>query len=106
MALNGTANVRLTCSIQLTNDIGPDHSALIVSWSSPASTEDGTVSPTPMTQKEFESTLNIPLIMEGQYCCNASLTGNSSVVSACARVEILGNQSICIIIIVSSPVFM
>ena len=91
-ALAGTADVTLTCSIQLTNDIGPDYSALSVSWSSPVPTEAGSVSPTPMTQKEFKSTLNIPLIMKGQYCCNASLTGNSTVVSACASVKILGNQ--------------
>ena len=94
-ALAGTANVRLTCSIQLTNDIGPDDSALSVSWSSPASTEDGSVPPTPMTQKKIKSTLNIPLIMKGQYCCNASLTGKSTMVSACANVEILSNLSIC-----------
>ena len=86
-ALAGTADVTLTCSIQLTNDIGPDYSALSVSWSSPVPTEAGSVSPTPMTQKEFKSTLNIPLIMKGQYCCNASLTGNSTVVSACASVK-------------------
>ena len=93
-ALAGTANVRLTCSIQLINDIGPDDSALSVSWSIPVPTVAGTMSPTPMTQKEFNSTLNIPLIMKGQYCCNASLTGNSTVVSSCASVEILGNQLI------------
>ena len=69
-ALAGTANVRLTCSIQLINDIGPDDSALSVSWSIPVPTVAGTMSPTPMTQKEFNSTLNIPLIMKGQYCCN------------------------------------
>ena len=102
-ALAGTADVRFTCSIQLTNDIGPDCSPLNVSWSSPVPAETESVSPTPMTQKEFKSTLNIPLIMEGQYCCNASLTGNSTVVSACARVEILGNQ-LSIIIIVSSVI--
>ena len=96
-ALAGTADVRFTCSIQLTNDIGPDHSALSVSWLSPVPTEDGSVSPTiPMIQKEFKSTLNIPLIMKGQYCCNASLTGKSTMVS-CANVEILSNLSICII---------
>ena len=70
-ALIGTANVRLTCMIQLTNDIGPDYSALSVSWLMPVPAETESVSPTPMTQKEFKSTLNIPLIMKGQYCCNA-----------------------------------
>ena len=93
-ALAGTADVTLTCSIHLTNNIGPDYSALNVSWLSPISTEDGSVSPTPMTQKEFNSTLNIPLIMKGQYCCRASLTGNSTIVSACANVEILSNLTI------------
>ena len=91
-ALIGTANVRLTCMIQLTNDIGPDYSALSVSWLMPVPAETESVSPTPMTQKEFKSTLNIPLIMKGQYCCNASLTGNSPMVSACTSVETLGNQ--------------
>ena len=87
-ALTGKANVKLTCSIQLTNDIGPDHSALSVSWLTPASTEAGSVSP---TQEEYKTILNIPIIMKGQYCCNASLTGNLTVVSACASVKILGN---------------
>ena len=89
-ALAGTADVTLTCMIQLTNDIGPDYSALNVSWLSLVSSEAGSL--IAMTQKEFKSTLNIPLIMEGQYCCRASLTGKSTVVSACAIVEILGNQ--------------
>ena len=89
-ALAGTANARLTCSIQLTNAIGPDYSALSVSWLNLVSTEDGSL--IAMTQKIFKSTLNIPLIMKGQYCCNASLTGNPTIVSACASVEILSIQ--------------
>ena len=88
-ALAGTADVTLTCSIQLTNDIGPDYSALSVSWLSPVSAENRSL--TTKLQKKFESILSIPLIMKGQYCCNVSLTGNSTVVSTCASVNVLGN---------------
>ena len=89
-ALTGTADVRLTCMIQLTNGIGPDYSALGVSWLSPVSTEDGLL--TAMTQKTIKSIINIPLVMKGQYCCMSSLTGNSTIVSSCVSVKILGNQ--------------
>ena len=89
-ALTGTADVRLACSIQLTNNIGPDYSALSVSWLSPVPAEAGSF--TAMTQNEFKSVLNVSLIiMEGQYCCNASLTGKSNVLPACASVKVLGN---------------
>ena len=91
-ALNGTTNVTLTCSIQLNNDIGPDHSALNVSWWSPASTKPGLLNAVTQIEKTFSSTLNIPLIIQGgQYCCNASLAGNSTVVSSCTIVQVLGN---------------
>ena len=46
-----------------------------------------------MKQKLFNSTLNILHdIMKGQYCCNASLAGNSTVVSSCVNVKTLGNH--------------
>ena len=93
-ALNGTTNVTLTCSIQLNNDIGPDHSALNVSWRSPASIKPGLLTTMSMTQqKSFNSTLKIPLFTQGQlYCCNASLAGNSTVVSYCTDVKTSGIQ--------------
>ena len=92
--LTGTTNVTLTCSIQLNNDIGPDHSASNVSWWSPASTKPGSLTTMSMTQqKSFNSTLNIPLITQGQlYCCNASLAGYSTVVSSCTDVKTSGIQ--------------
>ena len=90
--LNGTTDVTLTCSIQLNNDIGPDHSSLNVSWWSPASTKPGLLTAATQIEKSFSSTLNIPLITQGgQYCCNASLAGNSTVVSSCTNVQVIGN---------------
>ena len=93
-ALTGTADVTLTCSIQLNNDIGPDYSALNVSWWSPASTKPGLLTTMSMTQqKSFNSTLKIPLITQRKlYCCIASLAGNSTVVPSCTDVKILGIQ--------------
>ena len=67
-ALTGTADVRLTCMIQLTNGIGPDYSALGVSWLSPVSTEDG-LSYCYDTENNSKVLINIPLVMKGQYCC-------------------------------------
>ena len=90
--LTGTTNVTLTCSIQLNNDIGPDHSALNVSWWSQAPTKPGLLTAVTQIEKSFSSTLKIPLITEGgQYCCNASLAGNSTVISSCKNVQVLGN---------------
>ena len=93
-ALTGATDVTLTCSIELNNDIGPDHSDLNVSWWSPASTKPGLLTTMSMTlQKSFNSTLKIPLFTQGQlYCCNASLAGNSTVVSSCTDVKTSGIQ--------------
>ena len=93
-ALSGTTDVTLTCSIQLSNDIGPDHSALNVSWWSPASTIPGLLTTMSMTQQKlFNSSLKISPITQGQlYCCNASLARNSTVVSSCTNVKTSGIQ--------------
>ena len=88
-----TQHANITCTVTLSSDIGPNYTALSVFWMT-NSPGDSKVQPlTGVAKNEFSTTLTIPLTNTGQgnYCCNASLVGNATTVSACSTVKILGD---------------
>ena len=91
----GRTHANITCSVTLSSGIGPNYTALSVSWMTNLP-DDSKVQPlTGAAKDEFTKTLTIPLTNTSQsqrnYCCNASLVGNATTVSACSTVEILGD---------------
>ena len=90
---NGRTHANITCTVTLSNDIGPNYTALSVSWMT-NSPGDSKVQPlTGAAKDKFTRSLTIPLTNTGQrnYCCNALLAGNATTVSACSTVKILGD---------------
>ena len=89
----GRTHADITCTVTLSSDIGPNYAALSVFWMT-NSPDDSKVQPlTGAAKDEFTRTLTIPLTNTDQrnYCCNASLVGNATTVSACSTVKILGD---------------
>ena len=89
----GRTRVNITCTVTLSNDIGPKYTALNVSWMT--NYTDGTEMQllTAVSGNKFNRILTVPLTNTGQrnYCCNASLAGKATTVSACSTVETLGD---------------
>ena len=89
-ALVGTPPVVFTCTITLNHDIGPDHSALSVDWSSVKSS----ATPKMGVRNVFLSMTTLTLTQSTQplYCCNARVVG-TKVDMDCSVIEILGEQN-------------
>ena len=88
----GRTHANITCTVTLSSDIGPNYTALSVSWMN--SPDNSKVQPlTGAAKNEFTRSLTIPLTNTDQrnYCCNALLAGNATTVSACSTVKILGD---------------
>ena len=100
VVLLGTQNVKLNCSVELSNQIGPDFSSLIVTWK-----HNGTASQTnPLLSPQvtgnldytdsFISTLTLSSVNysnSGNYCCNVSLSGSVSSMTNCVFLTVSGN---------------
>ena len=93
-----TQNVKLNCSIELSNQIGPDFSSLLVAWkhNGIATQPKPSLSPqvTGYTDK-FHSTLMVSSMdysNSGNYCCSASLSGNVSSMTDCVFLTVSGNH--------------
>ena len=89
----GRTHANITCAVTLNSDIGPNYTALSVSWMN-YSPDDSKVQPlTGAAKNKFTRNLTIPLTNTDQrnYCCNALLAGNATTVSACSTVKILGD---------------
>ena len=90
-ALVGTPPVVFTCTIALNHDIGPDHSALCVEWSSVKSS----ATPKMGVRNVFLSMTTLTLNSSTQtiiYCCNARVVGTKDDMD-CSVIEILGEQN-------------
>ena len=88
----GTDNHLMNCTITLSSPIGPDHSALNVTWlhnNQSISAADGIVEARNITASPtwlFQSDLTLHQISQfddGQYCCIASISGNTTITSDC-----------------------
>ena len=100
VVLLGTRNVKLNCSVKLSNQIGPDFSSLLVTWKN-CGTEiqtSSSLSPqmtgNPEYNDKFISTLtlnNVDYSNSGNYCCSASLAGNASSMTNCVFLTVSGN---------------
>ena len=96
VVLLGTQNVKLNCSIELSNQIGSDFTSLIITWKhndtailSPQLTEN------PGYNDKFNSTLTLSSVdysNSGNYCCSASLAGSASSMSNCVFLTVSGNH--------------
>ena len=91
----GRTHANITCTVTLNSDIdlGPKYTALSVSWMTNYTDDTEMQLLTAVSGKKFNRILTIPLTNTGQriYCCNASLTGKATTVSACSTVETLGD---------------
>ena len=96
--ITGTSNVSIKCTITLNRAIGPDHTALSVTWSGPNLTQHTDVQNIPATTdstKRFQSVLiiqHIAFSSAGQYYCKAHLAGKGSVQSKSSSVSVLGEN--------------
>ena len=87
----GTDIHLMNCTITLISPIGPDHSALNVTWlhnNQSISASDGTVETRDITAptNAILSGLTLHQISQfddGQYCCTASIAGNTTITSDC-----------------------
>ena len=89
--------MKLNCSIELSNQIGPDFSSLLVTWkhNGTATQPKPSLSPqvTGYTDK-FYSTLMVSSVdysNSGNYCCSASLSGSVSSMTNCVFLTVSGN---------------
>ena len=84
----GTQNQMISCTITLSSAIGPDHSALSVTWqhNNQAVSHDRVhVFPTQGVSNVFYSNLTLQPVSQhdgGVYNCAATLTGNEMTIAA------------------------
>ena len=115
VVLLGTLNVKLNCSIELSNQIGPDFSSLLVTWKhNGTSIQMKTSLSLQLTgnlgcNDNFNSTLtlsNVDYRNSGEYCCSASL---ASSMTNCVSLTVSGNHvdfsKICLHYVVYSCMF-
>ena len=94
----GTQTHMISCTVILSSAIGPDHSALSVSWqhnNQTASHDRVHVSPTQGVSNMFYSDLLLQQVSEhdgGVYSCAASLTGNETTIADHVELEVTTNS--------------
>ena len=100
VVLLGTLNVKLNCSIELSNQIGPDFSSLLVNWKRNGTASQTNPSLSPQVTgnlnytNNFISTLTLSSVdysNSGNYCCNVSLSGSVSNLTDCVFLTVSGN---------------
>ena len=93
----GTQTHIISCTITLSSAIGPDHSALSVTWqhnNQTVSHDRVHVSPTQSVSNVFYSNLTLQQVSQhdgGVYHCAASLTGNETKVTDHVELEVTTN---------------
>ena len=95
VVLLGTNNVLVNCSITLNTSIGPDISALQVSWLMNGTELQANTALTPheVHSDSFMSILTFDITgynRTGNYCCIASLAGSVEKLSDCILVNVAG----------------
>ena len=97
-ALKGTNNIIISCTIALNNTIGPDYSALNVTWTHNGS-QSTMLQATPIAMsgtesKKFSSRATIDsnkFSDSGEYCCVAAVIGSGvSNQMGCSTLTVLG----------------
>ena len=89
-----TPSAQINCTTTLSSSIGPDHSALTVTWmhnnqSINASQMSPAASVFTSSFTSVQTLLNISQSDEGQYCCSASFAGLSTE-SDCIDIQVTG----------------
>ena len=85
----GTNSYQMTCFITLSSPIGPNISALSVSWQHNSHTVN--MSKSLIGPNFFDSSLTLSNISEhdsGEYCCTASIAGNQTRLEDCVDVKV------------------
>ena len=103
VALLGAQNVKLNCSIKLSNQIGPDISAILVTWRRNSTAIEKNILLSPgVTENsagyndDFISTLMLSSVdysNNGNYCCSVSLVGSVSTMTDCVFFNVSGNHA-------------
>ena len=94
--LRGTVDLKINCSITLSSPIGPDHSALNVTWLHNVSSVNMIENSLSTNQREninFTSALSISSVeytSSGNYCCVASVTGTTTTKFDCVNLTVSG----------------
>ena len=103
----GTQTHMISCAITLSSAIGPDHSALSVTWQHNNQTVSHNrvrVSPTQGVSNVFYSNLTLQQVSEhdgGVYNCVASLTGNKATITDHVELDVTTNgreNTMCILV--------
>ena len=93
----GTQTAHIICFIILSSAIGPDNSALSVTWqhnNQTVSHDRVNISPTQVVSNVFYSDLTLQQVSQrdgGVYNCAASLTGNDTTIVDHAKLEVTTN---------------
>ena len=95
----GTASHQIACSVTLSSPIGPNISALIISWLHNNQTVDMSqdrvqVSETISALTIFFSSLTLNDISQhdsGEYCCTVSIAGNQTKSNDCVGLKVTVN---------------
>ena len=95
----GTDTYRMTCFVTLSSSIGPNISALSISWqhnNQPVDTSQDRVQVSePLGVLSFSSnSLTLSDISQrdsGEYCCTASISGNQTKLEDCVEVKVTTN---------------
>ena len=96
----GTNSYQMTCFVTLSSSIGPNISALSISWqhnNQPVDTSQDRVqvSDTLDALSFFTNSLILSNISEhdsGEYCCTASIAGNQTKPQDCVEVKVTTNS--------------
>ena len=101
IVISGTQNVKLNCSIELSNQIRSNFSALLVTWNYNGTAIQANTSLSPQVTgnhqytDKFNSTLTLSSVdyrNSGEYCCSASLAGSVSSMTNCVFLTVSGNH--------------
>ena len=93
----GTNSHQLTCIVTLSSPIGPNISALSISWQRSGQMIRSLHDRTQVSEPEIsgENTVNSKLTLStisehdsGEYCCTASIAGNQTELKSCVELKV------------------
>ena len=95
----GTDTYQIDCFVTLSSSIGPNISALSVSWQQNNQTVDTSQDRVQVSDpfgvlSFFTNSLTLSDISQydsGEYCCTASITGNQTELNNCVKVKVTTN---------------
>ena len=96
----GTNPYSVVCLVTLSSSIGPDISALSISWQHNNQTVNTTLDEINAPNTFFNNSLALSDISEqdsGEYCCTASIAGNQTKSKNCVELKVKTNGEYCIL---------